>query len=306
VHRVIGAAGTADASGFLRRIPCCGEFLVCRELIPCLTRIDSLFRCAGNFRGVIRQATGFAVVFVKVFRRKRRNRKKFLWVCIYCNPLKSHKTAKTMFGKAWHWNRRSLEILAKVWRGKNAPKRRIRSRTPRALDWSVTPSRGCAPPASVSPIEVGVRLCRDHIRLPARGLERDELAVDQRRRHVMADPTRDAGAHFFGGRLQIDEAQFWPGRRAQPVAIGAPQRGAGDDRALAFRELGPDSIEPGPAVLVGQRMAGFHLGAGRVGVQIVAIDEFGAEGLREAHSDRRLAGARDAHHDDRDAFRGRR
>ena len=70
--------------------------------------------------------------------------------------------------------------------------------------------------------------------------------------------------------------------------------------------LGPDAVEPGPAVFVGQRMAGLHLGARRVGMQIVAVDEFGAERLGEAHADRRLAGARDAHHDDRDAFRGRR
>jgi hypothetical protein len=27
-----------------------------------------------------------------------------LWIWIYCNPLKSHKTAKTFLGKAWHWN----------------------------------------------------------------------------------------------------------------------------------------------------------------------------------------------------------
>jgi hypothetical protein len=35
----------------------------------------------------------------------------YLWIWIYCNPLKSHKTAKTFFGKAWHWNRISLEKL---------------------------------------------------------------------------------------------------------------------------------------------------------------------------------------------------
>jgi hypothetical protein len=34
-----------------------------------------------------------------------------LLIWIYCKPLKSHKTAKTFFGKAWHWNHTSLEIL---------------------------------------------------------------------------------------------------------------------------------------------------------------------------------------------------
>ena len=32
---------------------------------------------------------------------------------MYCNLLKSHKTAKTFLGKAWHWNRIFLEILGK-------------------------------------------------------------------------------------------------------------------------------------------------------------------------------------------------
>jgi hypothetical protein len=34
-----------------------------------------------------------------------------LTVWIYCNLLKFHKTAKTFFGKAWHWNHRYLEKL---------------------------------------------------------------------------------------------------------------------------------------------------------------------------------------------------
>jgi hypothetical protein len=29
----------------------------------------------------------------------------------YRNSLKSHKTTKTFFGKSWHWNHTSLEIL---------------------------------------------------------------------------------------------------------------------------------------------------------------------------------------------------
>jgi hypothetical protein len=30
---------------------------------------------------------------------------------IPCNPLKSHKTAKAFFGKAWGWNHENLEKL---------------------------------------------------------------------------------------------------------------------------------------------------------------------------------------------------
>jgi hypothetical protein len=34
-----------------------------------------------------------------------------LGIWIDRNPLKSHKTAKTFLGKAWHWNHRYLERL---------------------------------------------------------------------------------------------------------------------------------------------------------------------------------------------------
>jgi hypothetical protein len=33
-----------------------------------------------------------------------------LLICIYCNPLKTHKTAKTFFGKAW-------QEIALIWKG---------------------------------------------------------------------------------------------------------------------------------------------------------------------------------------------
>ena len=87
----------------------------------------------------------------------------------------------------------------------------------------------------------------------------------------MADAAGDPGAHFFGGCLQIDEAQFRPGRRAQPLAVDAPQRRAGDDCALAFRELGPDPIEPGPAVRIAQGVTSAHLGPRGLGVEVVAV-----------------------------------
>jgi hypothetical protein len=34
-------------------------------------------------------------------------------IWIYCNPLRSPKTTKTLLGKAWHWNHISLENLGK-------------------------------------------------------------------------------------------------------------------------------------------------------------------------------------------------
>src|ERR1700677_3852336 len=44
----------------------------------------------------------------------------FVW--IYCNPLKSHETTNTFFGKAWHWNHTSLEKLGKSLEAREAPR----------------------------------------------------------------------------------------------------------------------------------------------------------------------------------------
>src|ERR1700677_2046064 len=48
-------------------------------------------------------------------------------IWIYCNPLKSPKTAKTFFGKAWRWNRIYLEMLGKSLEG-DGPGRSARRR----------------------------------------------------------------------------------------------------------------------------------------------------------------------------------
>ena len=43
-----------------------------------------------------------------------------LLIWIYCNPLKSHKTATKLFGTARHWNRISVERLGKSGEGGGA------------------------------------------------------------------------------------------------------------------------------------------------------------------------------------------
>jgi hypothetical protein len=56
-----------------------------------------------------------------------------LWIWIYCNPLKSHKTAKTFFGKAW-------QKIALIWKGlEKAWRRRDRAGRSRRLQAMTAP-----------------------------------------------------------------------------------------------------------------------------------------------------------------------
>ena len=104
----------------------------------------------------------------------------------------------------------------------------------------------------------------------------------------------------FLAALQEDEAHILAPAQ-QNVAIGVLQRRAGDDDVLAAvahpRDLVGDGVEPGPAVLVGEGMAGLHLGDIAGGVKAVAVLEPPAEPLAEGFRDRALARARHAHHD---------
>jgi hypothetical protein len=73
--------------------------------------------------------------------------------------------------------------------------------------------------------------------------------------------------------------------------------------AYAVAERRGDAVEPRPAIVVGQRLPMAHLGARLLGMQIVAVDELAAKRLGEPQPDRRLAGAGDAHDDDRERLR---
>ena len=57
-----------------------------------------------------------------------------------------------------------------------------------------------------------------------------------------------------------------------------------------------DPVEPRSPVLVGERVAGCHLGDVRRGVQVVGVGEPRTESCGEWLPDRGLAGAGDAHH----------
>ena len=87
------------------------------------------------------------------------------------------------------------------------------------------------------------------------------------------------------------------------VAIGALQRRAGDHGVLAGLadpvDLVGDRLQPGPAILIGERMAGAHLVDIAFGMKPVAILEGPAQAFGQLFGDGALAGAGHAHDDQR-------
>jgi hypothetical protein len=76
-------------------------------------------------------ALSFDISRIKKSLNHPRDRKTWtisLRIWIRRNLLKSHKTAKTFLGKAWHWNHRYLEMLGKKgWSDREAPRAAGRS-----------------------------------------------------------------------------------------------------------------------------------------------------------------------------------
>ena len=85
---------------------------------------------------------------------------------------------------------------------------------------------------------------------------------------------------------------------AEQIAVPAGQRRAGDDDVVRAAQLLADAGQPGPAVVVGQRMTRRHLGDVGRRVQRVGVDEHGADGVGDRLADRGLARPGDAHDDD--------
>ncbi len=129
-------------------------------------------------------------------------------------------------------------------------------------------------------------------------LERAQLRREQARRHEVAL----AGAQTLGQQLvvagQVHEDGVGRGG-AEDVAVGALQRAARDDGSAlgAPGERAADLLQPGPAVVVVERVALGHLAAVGLRVEVVAVDEGHADILREQIAHRRLPGSGDPHHD---------
>jgi hypothetical protein len=162
---------------------------------------------------------------------------------------------------------------------------------PRALPWAMG---GVAALIGIPLFfEIGVVLQR---------FERGELAVEQRRRHVVPRAVHDPVADQLGCRLDMGE----PDRGvavAEQVAVGALERRAGDDGVVPLRlvlaDPGGQPAQPRPAVVVVERDARPHLLDVLRRVELVALGEVPAETGHELGGDGRLPGAGDAHDHDR-------
>jgi len=136
--------------------------------------------------------------------------------------------------------------------------------------------------------------------LADRRLERLELARDQRRREeVRALPCLNADLRRGGVDLHEHKAQARR-RSAQPLAVRALQRRAGQHGiGRMLPQLASQRLEPARAVNVGQRNPALHLFAVGPTVISIAFDQVSAFGLGQQVGEARLAATSHAHHDQR-------
>src|SRR5436190_4854708 len=132
-------------------------------------------------------------------------------------------------------------------------------------------------------------------------LQRPELAVEELRRHKVplarGQPPQDQIAVAF----EIDEGDIGA-LPDENIAVRTFERRAGNHAMIASlsRRIDPgrDGIEPGPAVLVGERLAPMHLVDVRLGMKPIGVLVDPMQLVREHGSDGGLAAARYAHDND--------
>jgi hypothetical protein len=132
-------------------------------------------------------------------------------------------------------------------------------------------------------------------------LECGELRVEQGGGHVVADALGQPRGDHIALAVEEHEGEALVAL-AEALPVGSAQRRAGQHQAVARVdrrvEEGSQTLQPRPAVLVGEGRAGRHLGAVLGAVVVVAVLEAPAERVGERATDARLADAGDAHHDD--------
>src|SRR5262245_15103644 len=144
---------------------------------------------------------------------------------------------------------------------------------------------------------------RDHDRVLVRPrlFQCRELAVEQRGGHEMPIACRQPPCDQVPRALQIDDADI-AALANQDIAIGAFERRAGDGPVIpdAPRRVDPggNAMQPGPAVLVSQRLAGVHLPDVGLWVEPVAVLVDPVQPVRKHRRNRTLAATRDSHHHD--------
>src|SRR5215472_762533 len=128
-----------------------------------------------------------------------------------------------------------------------------------------------------------------------------ELAVEQRGWHEMPVAPRQPARDQVPLALEIDDADV----RAiaeQDIAISPFERRARDGAMIADTprrvDPGGNTMQPGPAILIGEWHAAMHLLDVRRGVERVALLEDPIQSVGEDRRNRALAAARDSHHHD--------
>ena len=131
-------------------------------------------------------------------------------------------------------------------------------------------------------------------------LKRLKLAVQQISRHEMVMTGGETACDESLIPFEINQADVRPVPN-QDIAISSFQCGTGNDavpaRSARLVDPGGNRVQPGPAILIGQRNAGVHfVDIGRR-MKPVCIFEFPAKAQSEKRSDRRFPASRNAHHD---------
>src|SRR6516164_8900515 len=134
-----------------------------------------------------------------------------------------------------------------------------------------------------------------------RRLQRLELALQKFGRHEMtlapAQALRDQGLRT----VEVNDSDV-VSSVYENVAVDPAQRRAGDHRVHARAtqaiDLAGNRAQPGPAVLVGQGLAGAHLGDVAGGVEFVAVLVEPAQAFGQCLADGALARSGYAHHDE--------
>ncbi len=121
-------------------------------------------------------------------------------------------------------------------------------------------------------------------------LEGGELGVEQRRRHEVALPVRHPFLDERPVTGEMHEDDVGCGG-PQPVPVRPLQRRAADHPAEPGPAVRPlaDGVQPRPAVVVGQRGPGRHLGDVGRGVEVVGLGVRNAQPSREQGTDGGLA-----------------
>ena len=153
------------------------------------------------------------------------------------------------------------------------------------------------------------RVCRGATRVDCdcqliglRSFQSGQLAVQQTRRHVVVGPMRQPPQQLLGAGIQECKGDRRRHGHTQAVAISLLQRGASGDSDSSglesLRQRAAQTIQPRPAIFIGQRYSRTHPGYRLGCVEVIAFQECTADFGGKRRAQRRFPTAGYAHHDD--------